>query len=84
MATLFPTLPFLTALASPSLLLLQERGARLGEPLTICLGKKPDVPRDRAYLLVGDCAQVKGESNYVRGCPPDRKAVFSHLSRHIA
>jgi len=67
-----------------SLLILQERGARLGKPLTICLGREPDVPKDRSYLLIGDCARVRGKSNYVRGCPPDRKEIFSRLARHIA
>jgi hypothetical protein len=51
---------------------LGERGMKLQKPLTICLGKNPDLSENRAWLLVGDCAEVKnrGRGNWVDGCPP--------------
>ena len=45
-----------------SLLLLAERGTKLEKPLGIRLGKNPEVPEDKAWLLVGDCTQIKGEN----------------------
>ena len=68
-----------------SLLLLGERGITLEKPLGICLGKEPEVPKDKAWLLVGDCAQINGgdELNCVKGCPPDREELFGHLMRYI-
>ncbi len=41
-----------------NLLILSERGARLEMPLRICVGTEPDIPEDRNYLLVGDCAII--------------------------
>lgn len=69
-----------------SLLLLTEQGAKLEKPLGICLGKDSKVPEDKAWLLVGDCAQVKGrnELNWVGGCPPCREELLSRLMRYIA
>jgi uncharacterized protein (DUF362 family) len=63
------------------LLQLQEQGAKLEKPLAICLGKHPEVPEDKAWLLVGDCAQVEGkdERNWVGGCPPSKEALLSSL-----
>jgi uncharacterized protein (DUF362 family) len=63
------------------LLRLQEQGAKLEKPLAICLGKRPEVPEDKAWLLVGDCARVEGkdEHNWVRGCPLSKEALLSSL-----
>jgi len=69
-----------------SLLLLAERDTSLGKPLVICLGKEPEVPEEKACLLVGDCARVEGrdELNFVGGCPPNREEILSHLMWHIS
>ena len=69
-----------------SLLLLIEQGAKLEKPLGICLGKDPEVLEDKAWLLVGDCAQVKGrnELNWVGGCPPSREELLSSLMKYIS
>ncbi|HEY87713.1 MAG TPA: hypothetical protein G4O06_06805, partial [Dehalococcoidia bacterium] len=42
---------------------------------------RPEVPEDKAWLLVGDCARVEGkdEHNWVRGCPLSKKALLSSL-----
>jgi len=63
------------------LLRLQEQGTKLEKPLAICLGKHPEVPEDKAWLLVGDCARVEGkdERNWVGGCPPSKEALLSSL-----
>lgn len=65
-----------------SLLLLSEQSARLNQHLCICLGKDPEIPEDKAYLLIGDCAQIEGENelNWVGGCPPSREELFGRLS----
>ena len=69
-----------------NLLLLHEQGTKLEKPLAICLGKYPEVPGDKAWLLVGDCVQVEGkdEGNWVGGCPPDKEALLSSLIRCMA
>ncbi|MFC1916714.1 DUF362 domain-containing protein [Chloroflexota bacterium] len=66
-----------------SLLLLVELGTELEKPLRICLGKDPEVPEDKAWLLVGDCAQIKGRNqlNWVGGCPPSREELLGSLMR---
>ncbi len=68
------------------LLHLQEQGTKLEKPLAICLGKHPEVPEDKAWLLVGDCAQVEGidEGNWVGGCPPSKEALLSSLIWYMA
>jgi len=65
---------------------LQEQGTKLEKPLAICLGKHPEVPENKAWLLVGDCAQVEGidERNWVGGCPPSKEALLSSLIRHMS
>jgi len=64
---------------------LQEQGAKLEKPLAICLGKHPEVPEDKAWLLVGDCAQVEGidERHWVVGCPPNKEALLNSLIRYM-
>jgi len=64
-----------------SLFLLGERGMKLQKPLTICLGKNPDLSENRAWLLVGDCAEVKNKrrANRVGGCPPAREELLNSL-----
>lgn len=66
--------------------LLQERDIKPERPLAILLGKEPKLPQDKAWLLVGDCAQVeeKGEGNQVGGCPPDREELLCSLVGAIA
>ncbi len=66
-----------------SLVLLQERGARLDEPLAIGIGKSPNLPDDRSCLVIGDCAQIEGlgECNWVPGCPPNKEAVLWRLTK---
>lgn len=68
------------------LLRLQEQGTKLEKPLAICLGKHPEVPEDKAWLLVGDCARVEGkdECNWVGGCPPSKEALLSSLIWYIS
>jgi len=63
--------------------LLRERGVKLKNPLAICVGQEPKVPRDRPRLLLGDCAGPAGgdEFNYIRGCPPKREDFLDILSR---
>jgi len=65
-----------------SLLQLGERGVSLKQPLCICLGEDPQVPKDKAYLLVGDCARIEGENeaHWVAGCPPSREELFHRLT----
>ena len=69
-----------------SLSLLSERSAKLEEPLAICLGKNPGVPKDKAYLLVGDCARIKDrdETNWLGGCPPGRDKLLNKLGQYMA
>jgi len=69
-----------------SLLLLAERGTELEKPLVIYLGKTPEVREDKAWLLVGDCAQVKGrnELKSVGGCPPNREELHSSLRMYMS
>lgn len=69
-----------------SLLLLEKRGARLSRSMTICMGKNPELPRDRALLLVGDCALL-GDINvrdWISGCPPCRESVLNALLQHMS
>ena len=69
-----------------SLLLLTEQSTKLEKPLGICLGKGPEVPKYKVWLLVGDRAQVKGgnELNRVGGCPLSREELLSSLMRCIS
>ena len=64
-----------------NLLILSERGARLEMPLRICVGTEPDIPEDRDYLLVGDCAIIEDgeEARCITGCPPDREEIRQRL-----
>jgi len=64
-----------------NLLMLSEQNAKLKMPLRICVGTEPDIPGDRNYLLIGDCAIVEGEEeiNCIAGCPPDREEVHQRL-----
>ncbi len=68
------------------LLRLQEQGVKLEKPLAICLGKHPEIPEDKAWLLVGDCARIEGmdESNWVEGCPLSKEALLSSLIWYMA
>jgi hypothetical protein len=50
-------------------------------PLRICLGTEPDIPADRAYLLVGDCALTDGEeTKCIAGCPLVREDIHQRLT----
>jgi len=64
-----------------NLLLLRERGVKLERPLTIFLGRKPEVLRDRAWLAIGNCAAVsrRNRANWVGGCPPDKEELSRRL-----
>jgi len=68
------------------LLTLSERKARLKMPLRICVGTEPDVPEDKACLLVGDCAisEMDEEANCVVGCPPDREEIRQRLMPYFS
>jgi uncharacterized protein (DUF362 family) len=68
-----------------NLLILSERGARLEMPLRICVGTEPDIPEDRDYLLVGDCAIIEGgeKARCITGCPPDREEIRQRLAAFI-
>jgi len=68
------------------LLTLIEREARLKTPLRICLGTEPDIPEDKAYLLVGDCALTERheEAKCVAGCPPSREEIRQRLMPYFA
>lgn len=74
-------LPLLSSLSQ-----LGERNAKLEKPLAICLGKNPGVPKDKAYLLIGDCAQLKdrNETNWLGGCPPRRDELLNRLGQCMA
>jgi len=41
---------------------------------------------EKAWLLVGNCAQVDGidKHNWVGGCPPSKEVLFSSLVRHMS
>jgi uncharacterized protein (DUF362 family) len=68
-----------------SLFQLAEQGVRLNKPVRVCLGTDPQVAQDKACLLIGDCAQVKGgESNWVGGCPPNKEEVLRRLTALFA
>jgi len=69
-----------------SLSLLGEQGAKLEKPLAICLGKDPRLPRDKPYLLIGDCACLKevGEANWLGGCPLSRDELLNRLVQYMA
>ncbi len=66
--------------------LLHEQGTKLGKPLRICLGKEPALPEGKAWLLVGDCAQIEGgnERSRVRGCPPRREELLNRLVGYMS
>jgi hypothetical protein len=68
------------------LLRIRQLDVELGKPLILFLGEEPQLPRDRAWLAIGECAQIRGndENNWVPGCPPDRKKLFDRLTHHIA
>jgi len=66
------------------LLTLSERQARLKMPLRLCLSDDPDIPEDKAYLLIGDCAITdEEEANCVAGCPPLREDICQRLSPYF-
>ena len=66
------------------LFLLAEEDAKLEEPLGICLGTSPEIPQDKAYLLLGDCAQINGdELDWVGGCPPNKEELVRHLMGYM-
>jgi uncharacterized protein (DUF362 family) len=69
-----------------ALMLLGERGVKMKRPLTICLGKNPQVPENKLCLLVGDCAEVKEKEpgSKVTGCPPDREVILASLAQAMA
>jgi uncharacterized protein (DUF362 family) len=69
-----------------SLSLLSERSAKLKKPLAISLGKNPDIPEDKEFLLVGDCARTKHiyRMNWVGGCPPNREELLDRLGQCMA
>ena len=69
-----------------SLSLLGERGVKLKKPVAVCLGKEPCVPKDKAYLLIGDCARlVDGdETNCLGGCPLSRDELLKRLGQYMA
>lgn len=66
-----------------SLMLLGECGAKMGSPLTICLGRGSEVPQYKSCLLVGDCADVADSSpvSRVAGCPPDKGVLYDFLAQ---
>lgn len=66
-----------------SLFRLSECGINQNQPLCICLGEEPQVPKDKAYLLVGDCARMESRNdlNWVGGCPPSREEIFHQLMK---
>lgn len=72
-------IPLLSALFQ-----LQKQGARLEEPLVVCLGELPRVPSNTACLLIGDCACIKGREglHWIEGCPPDKKEIVKELSKY--
>ena len=65
-----------------SLRAFREQGAKLENPMVICLGKKPKVSDHKISLLVGDCALDEDNDNYscVLGCPPSREELLGHLA----
>jgi uncharacterized protein (DUF362 family) len=68
------------------LLLIGERGIKLKQPLQICLGKNPEIPDNKRYLLVGDCTEGKDkrpDANRIAGCPSDREELYNRLSQII-
>jgi uncharacterized protein (DUF362 family) len=74
-------IPLLSALT-----LLREQGTNLGHPLAVCLGKKPQIPEDMPWLLLGDCALTEGVdmSRYLPGCPPGREDIVDWLAQAMA
>jgi hypothetical protein len=74
-------LPLLSSLSA-----LSERGAILEKPLVVCLGKNPPLPRDKACLIIGDCAQLKDRDaiNWLGVYPPARDQLLSRLGQLMA
>jgi hypothetical protein len=74
-------LPLLSSLTT-----LRKRGIKLEKPLAICLGTKPEVPKDKTSLLVGDCTRQEENDPQtdVPGCPPDRNRMFTCLWEAMA
>jgi len=74
-------LPLLSCLS-----LLGERSVKLEKPLAICLGKNPGVPKDKAYLLMGDCTRPedRDETNWLGGCPVSRDELLNRLGQYTA
>ncbi len=56
-----------------------DRGVKSKASITVYVGEKP-VTFTGKHLAVGECAFVAGESNCVRGCPPDRAEILSQIS----
>ena len=69
-----------------NLLMLSEQNAKLKMPLRICVGTEPDIPGDRNYLLIGDCAiaELDEEAKCVAGCPPDRAEIRRRLMPYFS
>jgi hypothetical protein len=67
------------------LMQLREQGAKMKRPLTICLGKNPQVPENKPYLLIGDCAEVREaeRGSKITGCAPDRKLIYDKLAQSM-
>ena len=73
-------IPLLSALFQ-----LQKRGARLENPLVLCLGKHSHVSSNSTRLLIGDCARKENgaREHSIEGCPPDRKEIIKELSKYM-
>jgi uncharacterized protein (DUF362 family) len=69
-------IPLLSSLTS-----IREQGTRLKNPLTICLGKNPQVPEGIPFLLVGDCAaeSESDKNRHATGCAPVKVEVLKKM-----
>jgi uncharacterized protein (DUF362 family) len=65
------------------LMRLHERGARLPRPLAICLGRDPEVPENKARILLGDCVKIENSGDRVGGCPPAKEALSASLGHYM-
>lgn len=58
----------------------EKHDVKLKKPLRICVGKKPEIPKDKACLLVGDCTgTLHDKIDRIKGCPPERDALFNGI-----
>ena len=61
--------------------ILREQDFKYQRPVKIYIGDKPGGWEGQEHLFVGDCARIEDDDTitWVRGCPPNRDEILSHL-----